>query len=607
MMCSNSSLVNSVQVLTLGYEIKTIAQNYATNKNYDFSDTRTRSKVLKLIINSNFKKYILFSQSSNLNLDFLQKLYCTKKCIVLMTGQDLTTIQNLAIKNLKFKEKYSSNYCMTENYTANIKNTYFEDFRKTLELEKLHNNGFTYFLGGGNVYEVRLGNNFVLGAKKTFTKTKMLSSPRKELNLEAIRSNILIINGCVAGVVSPTTYEYKPNKTPLCLKILKSNFVNTYVAPFEVKAALPDEGILASRLYDYDISSAQIVQILNNYLEYHNVMGRYACYGDDSKLYKNLEKILYKPSVNQNTITFHNDCYIGILNNFDDINNCLVSDNDINYFSFIDSDQNKKCIIFSRKNLNNKKIIVKSKIAQEKIYAIKNFYSNLASNEEVSKLLPLIVRKQMKKYIDLQNTIEKVYPYYSTNTRVNLNMIKVVRDIYLLQDEIKEEIKNYWQDNTVNDRIRIYDLHYGRYKNIICNDFKTKCPVCKECWVTKTINKNMFGSFARILVLCPSCSIISDIQDPSLRIKVTSSRRNNKIDGQIIIIDENDDVHDIDIFVSLRGIESKVKTKIILKSIHKKVILYEFPLNYEFPENEMYYLSIFTIKNGQLNYYKKTV
>ena len=97
------------------------------------------------------------------------------------------------------------------------------------------------------------------------------------------------------------------------------------------------------------------------------------------------------------------------------------------------------------------------------------------------------------------------------------------------------------------------------------------------------------------------------MQDPSLRIKVTSSRRNNKIDGQIIIIDENDDVQDIDIFVSLRGIESKVKTKIILKSIHKKVILYEFPLNYEFPENEMYYLSIFTIKNGQLNYYKKTV
>lgn len=595
-------------VIALGNDTKDIAQEYAKKQESDFIYTNEFQNVLFNLRYSKYKKFIIFSHSSRLSLEPLKQISKLNKCIAIITGVSTTELNKLIKKNSLYKKNrnHKQIYCMTENYSTVKENIIFSDFRKEVHTNQLYANKLTYLLGGGTVYEVRLGNNFVLGAKQTFTKTKMLKSPRKELSIDEIDTDTLLINGCVAGVICPTKYESKKGKDPLSLRIMNAQKINTYIAPFEVKAAIADEGILATWLIQNNLSSAQTAQILNEYLIYNNSNASYACYGDDGVPYQDVSNVFYTSTFDGEAYSFQKSCYIGLIDDFDSSQYCLVSDSDINYFS-IDLDGKKSYVVFSKNNLINKKIFLKKKIRADQFESAKEFIDSVKANSEVAKVIPEEVQKQIKLLSSIQGTLEKEFPLYLRNTRINLKLNRNFKKLISLQQGISETIGKYWLNNTRKDSLRIYDLHYGSRVLSVINESVAICPVCGQQQVKEMLSKSLFGHFNRVLLRCPSCSIISDFQDTSLSIKISSTQYKEYIEGNIVIKDKLKSIINCLYFLSIRGIDQKVDWTITNLNRHLAILKYRFSKKKDLPADEKYYLSTFILRNGKLNYYKKTI
>lgn len=400
----------------------------------------------------------------------------------------IKTMEGSGISISPLKSTESSHYYFRESIPKNVFTSHYKH---------------AYLFGGGRIDQVSIGKDLVLRGDLNS------NSHREVILTESLKVDLLCINGCVAGVVSPKSFEKEGNRV-LSHDIFTSS-TSMLIAPISTKLSNEYEGELFNNLLEEtSFSIGEICLHLNLYCLNAGMEPKYMLYGDPAIILNNkndsrdgrLKKI---------SNTFGNKSLFSLSKSYQ-------------YYNV-----NASTYFFSYKEDLNLENIVEQNLAETSntfLKQVKTFKNYMELNFVKKMVTPKFNTHQekLKKNIEW---LEKNYQAIKCDTNINQAFHDVLRENNTLMTKIEKENLLYWFSNIEKDKIRLYDLHYSQYLIAESLNSERVCPVCKDYKLKNQTSYSLFNNFRREVALCPSCSIVEDLHDSHIHLDIISSRKKN--------------------------------------------------------------------------------
>lgn len=486
-------------------EYNDIAKVYSSKSKYDFYELQSFLEIFEYLEFSHFKKIIIFSESHNLEYESLRRITRISLNrgidIGYFTGNNFQDVVNFAIKNLTFSMIKKSNYTslnVVPRRESEIKeiNSLISMYSSNLTSDLLCKRRSALFIyGGGRLDQLAIGKNIALC-------NSQIKTSKEVLNTAQLNSDLIMINGCVLGVVAPGEFE-KEGKETLSFGLLNSSAVS-FIAPFSTKLSDANELILADCLLEREESFGTVTRQCNEYCVYNNLTPCYVLYGDPNNQFRNSEN-LYNYFLQQSNYQK---------------NEILISNKSIRYFDTIDGER----LMFSDQVVYDDKILIEdNSIFENFIKKIPIMIYNFNRDNSIPHMHPNSnknFKQDTNTLISQFNNLENYLFDFGKDSKVNFKVKKIINNLIDSVDMISREVLNYWAKNISEDKYRMYDLHYGNNLRIKCTEEQIICSTCNERPIEKVNVSDYYSRYKRIIKICPCCSIIEDLSEENILLKI---------------------------------------------------------------------------------------
>ncbi|HEN8854411.1 hypothetical protein [Streptococcus anginosus] len=574
-------------------EYNAIAKVYSSKRNYKFSELQSILEIFEYLESSNFKKVIIFSESHNLKYEILNGITAItlKRGIEVgyFTGHNFREVVNFAVKNLNFCMKKRSSYTSLnvvprrENEVIDL-NSQMSMYSSHLTRELLCTRRSALLIfGGGRLDQLAIGKNITLCDSQIKTSKEILHTAQ-------LNSDLIIINGCVLGVVAPGEYE-KEGKEILSFGLLNSSAVS-FIAPFSTKLSDANELILADCLLEREECFGTVTRLCNEYCLYNNLTPSYILYGDPNNQFKNNEKsynyVLQKSNSQRNKI--------------------LLSKKSIRYFDTTDGER----LIFSEQPSTDKKFLNEDAVDSERfIKNIPKIIYNFSRDNSISHMHPNNDKefKQVANALISQiNSLENYLFDFGKDTKANFKVQKSISNLQFGIDTLSKKILNYWAKNISKDKYRMYDLHYGINNRIKCTKDQEICSTCNEKPIEKVYVTDYYSRYKRIIKLCPSCSIIEDLSDENILLTIDKVEKFTSSEARVVFSIQNigNNYEEVYIKTCVRNDEyTSDLQKVTLEPNGSRKFIEEISLSELLSKDTRIYFTILIINNLGISLYKR--
>ncbi|MFS9370268.1 hypothetical protein QM418_00515 [Streptococcus infantis] len=574
-------------------EYNVIAKVYSSKSKYDFCELQSFLEIFEYLEFSHFKKIIIFSESHNLEYESLRRITRISLNrgidIGYFTGNNFQDVVNFAIKNLTFSMIKKSSYTslnVVPRRESEIKeiNSLISMYSSNLTSDLLCKRRSALFIyGGGRLDQLAIGKNIALC-------NSQIKTSKEVLNTAQLNSDLIMINGCVLGVVAPGEFE-KEGKETLSFGLLNSSAVS-FIAPFSTKLSDANELILADCLLEREESFGTVTRQCNEYCVYNNLTPCYVLYGDPNNQFRNSEN-LYNYFLQQSNYQK---------------NEILISNKSIRYFDTIDGER----LMFSDQVVYDDKILIEdNSIFENFIKKIPIMIYNFNRDNSIPHMHPNSnknFKQDTNTLISQFNNLENYLFDFGKDSKVNFKVKKIINNLIDSVDMISREVLNYWAKNISEDKYRMYDLHYGNNLRIKCTEEQIICSTCNERSIEKVNVSDYYSRYKRIVKICPCCSIIEDLSEENISLKINKLEKFTSSEARVefSIKNNGNNVEEVYIKTCVRNDKfSSDLHKITLEPNASRQFIQEISLNELLSKDTRIYFTILIMNNLGISLYKR--
>lgn len=574
-------------------EYNDIAKVYSSKSKYDFYELQSFLEIFEYLEFSHFKKIIIFSESHNLEYESLRRITRISLNrgidIGYFTGNNFQDVVNFAIKNLTFSMIKKSSYTslnVVPRRESEIKeiNSLISMYSSHLTSDLLCKRRSALFIyGGGRLDQLAIGKNIALC-------NSQIKTSKEVLNTAQLNSDLIMINGCVLGVVAPGEFE-KEGKETLSFGLLNSSAVS-FIAPFSTKLSDANELILADCLLEREESFGTVTRQCNEYCVYNNLTPCYVLYGDPNNQFKNSENLynyfLQRSNYQRNEI--------------------LISNKSIRYFDTIDGER----LMFSDQVVYDDKILIEdNSIFENFIKKIPIMIYNFNRDNSIPHMHPNSnknFKQDTNTLISQFNNLENYLFDFGKDSKVNFKVKKIINNLIDSVDMISREVLNYWAKNISEDKYRMYDLHYGNNLRIKCTEEQIICSTCNERSIEKVNVSDYYSRYKRIVKICPCCSIIEDLSEENISLKINKLEKFTSSEARVEFSIKNNGNNFEEVYIKTCVRNDKFSSdlhKITLEPNASRQFIQEISLNELLSKDTRIYFTILIMNNLGISLYKR--
>ncbi|EPT69962.1 hypothetical protein SINDD18_00483 [Streptococcus infantis] len=574
-------------------EYNDIAKVYSSKSKYDFYELQSFLEIFEYLEFSHFKKIIIFSESHNLEYESLRRITRISLNrgidIGYFTGNNFQDVVNFAIKNLTFSMIKKSNYTslnVVPRRESEIKeiNSLISMYSSNLTSDLLCKRRSALFIyGGGRLDQLAIGKNIALC-------NSQIKTSKEVLNTAQLNSDLIMINGCVLGVVAPGEFE-KEGKETLSFGLLNSSAVS-FIAPFSTKLSDANELILADCLLEREESFGTVTRQCNEYCVYNNLTPCYVLYGDPNNQFRNSEN-LYNYFLQQSNYQK---------------NEILISNKSIRYFDTIDGER----LMFSDQVVYDDKILIEdNSIFENFIKKIPIMIYNFNRDNSIPHMHPNSnknFKQDTNTLISQFNNLENYLFDFGKDSKVNFKVKKIINNLIDSVDMISREVLNYWAKNISEDKYRMYDLHYGNNLRIKCTEEQIICSTCNERPIEKVNVSDYYSRYKRIIKICPCCSIIEDLSEENILLKINKLEKFTSSEARVEFSIKNNGNNFEEVYIKTCVRNDKFSSelhKITLEPNSSRQFIQEISLNESLSKDTRIYFTILIMNNLGISLYKR--
>lgn len=574
-------------------EYNDIAKVYSSKSKYDFYELQSFLEIFEYLEFSHFKKIIIFSESHNLEYESLRRITRISLNrgidIGYFTGNNFQDVVNFAIKNLTFSMIKKSNYTslnVVPRRESEIKeiNSLISMYSSNLTSDLLCKRRSALFIyGGGRLDQLAIGKNIALC-------NSQIKTSKEVLNTAQLNSDLIMINGCVLGVVAPGEFE-KEGKETLSFGLLNSSAVS-FIAPFSTKLSDANELILADCLLEREESFGTVTRQCNEYCVYNNLTPCYVLYGDPNNQFRNSEN-LYNYFLQQSNYQK---------------NEILISNKSIRYFDTIDGER----LMFSDQVVYDDKILIEdNSIFENFIKKIPIMIYNFNRDNSIPHMHPNSnknFKQDTNTLISQFNNLENYLFDFGKDSKVNFKVKKIINNLIDSVDMISREVLNYWAKNISEDKYRMYDLHYGNNLRIKCTEEQIICSTCNERPIEKVNVSDYYSRYKRIIKICPCCSIIEDLSEENILLKINKLEKFTSSEARVKFSIKNNGNNFEEVYIKTCVRNDKFSSelhKITLEPNSSRQFIQEISLNESLSKDTRIYFTILIMNNLGISLYKR--
>lgn len=574
-------------------EYNDIAKVYSSKSKYDFYELQSFLEIFEYLEFSHFKKIIIFSESHNLEYESLRRITRISLNrgidIGYFTGNNFQDVVNFAIKNLTFSMIKKSNYTslnVVPRRESEIKeiNSLISMYSSNLTSDLLCKRRSALFIyGGGRLDQLAIGKNIALC-------NSQIKTSKEVLNTAQLNSDLIMINGCVLGVVAPGEFE-KEGKETLSFGLLNSSAVS-FIAPFSTKLSDANELILADCLLEREESFGTVTRQCNEYCVYNNLTPCYVLYGDPNNQFRNSEN-LYNYFLQQSNYQK---------------NEILISNKSIRYFDTIDGER----LMFSDQVVYDDKILIEdNSIFDNFIKKIPIMIYNFNRDNSIPHMHPNSnknFKQDTNTLISQFNNLENYLFDFGKDSKVNFKVKKIINNLIDSVDMISREVLNYWAKNISEDKYRMYDLHYGNNLRIKCTEEQIICSTCNERPIEKVNVSDYYSRYKRIIKICPCCSIIEDLSEENILLKINKLEKFTSSEARVEFSIKNNGNNFEEVYIKTCVRNDKFSSelhKITLEPNSSRQFIQEISLNESLSKDTRIYFTILIMNNLGISLYKR--
>lgn len=574
-------------------EYNVIAKVYSSKSKYDFCELQSFLEIFEYLEFSHFKKIIIFSESHNLEYESLRRITRTSLNrgidIGYFTGNNFQDVVNFAIKNLTFSMIKKSSYTslnVVPRRESEIKeiNSLISMYSSNLTSDLLCKRRSALFIyGGGRLDQLAIGKNIALC-------NSQIKTSKEVLNTAQLNSDLIMINGCVLGVVAPGEFE-KEGKETLSFGLLNSSAVS-FIAPFSTKLSDANELILADCLLEREESFGTVTRQCNEYCVYNNLTPCYVLYGDPNNQFRNSEN-LYNYFLQQSNYQK---------------NEILISNKSIRYFDTIDGER----LMFSDQVVYDDKILIEdNSIFENFIKKIPIMIYNFNRDNSIPHMHPNSnknFKQDTNTLISQFNNLENYLFDFGKDSKVNFKVKKIINNLIDSVDMISREVLNYWAKNISEDKYRMYDLHYGNNLRIKCTEEQIICSTCNERSIEKVNVSDYYSRYKRIVKICPCCSIIEDLSEENISLKINKLEKFTSSEARVEFSIKNNGNNFEEVYIKTCVRNDKFSSdlhKITLEPNASRQFIQEISLNELLSKDTRIYFTILIMNNLGISLYKR--
>lgn len=574
-------------------EYNVIAKVYSSKSKYDFCELQSFLEIFEYLEFSHFKKIIIFSESHNLEYESLRRITRISLNrgidIGYFTGNNFQDVVNFAIKNLTFSMIKKSSYTslnVVPRRESEIKeiNSLISMYSSNLTSDLLCKRRSALFIyGGGRLDQLAIGKNIALC-------NSQIKTSKEVLNTAQLNSDLIMINGCVLGVVAPGEFE-KEGKETLSFGLLNSSAVS-FIAPFSTKLSDANELILADCLLEREESFGTVTRQCNEYCVYNNLTPCYVLYGDPNNQFRNSEN-LYNYFLQQSNYQK---------------NEILISNKSIRYFDTIDGER----LMFSDQVVYDDKILIEdNSIFENFIKKIPIMIYNFNRDNSIPHMHPNSnknFKQDTNTLISQFNNLENYLFDFGKDSKVNFKVKKIINNLIDSVDMISREVLNYWAKNISEDKYRMYDLHYGNNLRIKCTEEQIICSTCNERSIEKVNVSDYYSRYKRIVKICPCCSIIEDLSEENISLKINKLEKFTSSEARVEFSIKNNGNNFEEVYIKTCVRNDKFSSnlhKITLEPNASRQFIQEISLNELLSKDTRIYFTILIMNNLGISLYKR--
>lgn len=574
-------------------EYNDIAKVYSSKSKYDFYELQSFLEIFEYLEFSHFKKIIIFSESHNLEYESLRRITRISLNrgidIGYFTGNNFQDVVNFAIKNLTFSMIKKSSYTslnVVPRRESEIKeiNSLISMYSSNLTSDLLCKRRSALFIyGGGRLDQLAIGKNIALC-------NSQIKTSKEVLNTAQLNSDLIMINGCVLGVVAPGEFE-KEGKETLSFGLLNSSAVS-FIAPFSTKLSDANELILADCLLEREESFGTVTRQCNEYCVYNNLTPCYVLYGDPNNQFRNSEN-LYNYFLQQSNYQK---------------NEILISNKSIRYFDTIDGER----LMFSDQVVYDDKILIEdNSIFENFIKKIPIMIYNFNRDNSIHHMHPNSnknFKQDTNTLISQFNNLENYLFDFGKDSKVNFKVKKIINNLIDSVDMISREVLNYWAKNISEDKYRMYDLHYGNNLRIKCTEEQIICSTCNERPIEKVNVSDYYSRYKRIIKICPCCSIIEDLSEENILLKINKLEKFTSSEARVEFSIKNNGNNFEEVYIKTCVRNDKFSSelhKITLEPNSSRQFIQEISLNESLSKDTRIYFTILIMNNLGISLYKR--
>ena len=574
-------------------EYNVIAKVYSSKSKYDFCELQSFLEIFEYLEFSHFKKIIIFSESHNLEYESLRRITRISLNrgidIGYFTGNNFQDVVNFAIKNLTFSMIKKSSYTslnVVPRRESEIKeiNSLISMYSSNLTSDLLCKRRSALFIyGGGRLDQLAIGKNIALC-------NSQIKTSKEVLNTAQLNSDLIMINGCVLGVVAPGEFE-KEGKETLSFGLLNSSAVS-FIAPFSTKLSDANELILADCLLEREESFGTVTRQCNEYCVYNNLTPCYVLYGDPNNQFRNSEN-LYNYFLQQSNYQK---------------NEILISNKSIRYFDTIDGER----LMFSDQVVYDDKILIEdNSIFENFIKKIPIMIYNFNRDNSIPHMHPNSnknFKQDTNTLISQFNNLENYLFDFGKDSKVNFKVKKIINNLIDSVDMISREVLNYWAKNISEDKYRMYDLHYGNNLRIKCTEEQIICSTCNERSIEKVNVSDYYSRYKRIVKICPCCSIIEDLSEENILLKINKLEKFTSSEARVEFSIKNNGNNFEEVYIKTCVRNDKFSSelhKITLEPNSSRQFIQEISLNESLSKDTRIYFTILIMNNLGISLYKR--
>lgn len=574
-------------------EYNVIAEVYSSKSKYDFCELQSFLEIFEYLEFSHFKKIIIFSESHNLEYESLRRITRISLNrgidIGYFTGNNFQDVVNFAIKNLTFSMIKKSSYTslnVVPRRESEIKeiNSLISMYSSNLTSDLLCKRRSALFIyGGGRLDQLAIGKNIALC-------NSQIKTSKEVLNTAQLNSDLIMINGCVLGVVAPGEFE-KEGKETLSFGLLNSSAVS-FIAPFSTKLSDANELILADCLLEREESFGTVTRQCNEYCVYNNLTSCYVLYGDPNNQFRNSEN-LYNYFLQQSNYQK---------------NEILISNKSIRYFDTIDGER----LMFSDQVVYDDKILIEdNSIFENFIKKIPIMIYNFNRDNSIPHMHPNSnknFKQDTNTLISQFNNLENYLFDFGKDSKVNFKVKKIINNLIDSVDMISREVLNYWAKNISEDKYRMYDLHYGNNLRIKCTEEQIICSTCNERSIEKVNVSDYYSRYKRIVKICPCCSIIEDLSEENISLKINKLEKFTSSEARVEFSIKNNGNNFEEVYIKTCVRNDKFSSdlhKITLEPNASRQFIQEISLNELLSKDTRIYFTILIMNNLGISLYKR--